>query len=270
MFTEDQFHEILDELISAYGYDFKSYSKASLRRRVERLMKLDQIEGYTELIFKIRNDPKYIDHFINEVSVNVTEMFRDPSFYKFLREKIIPIIATNPRIKIWHAGCATGEEVLSMAIMLKEQNLLYKSMLYATDISTEALSNFKKLKIPLSNMKLYTENYHASGGTGDFSEYYTAKYNHVIFDKTLMENVLYSVHNLVSDGSFNEFDLILCRNVLIYFDKDLQNRVFNLFNDSLSNHGFLALGSRENIRFSDIYDKYDQLGSEKIWRKTFN
>jgi chemotaxis protein methyltransferase CheR len=194
-------------------------------------------------------------------------MFRDAGFYQALRRHVLPAIASKPFIRIWHAGCSTGEEVFSTAILLREAGLLQKTLLYATDINPEVVEKAQTGVFPLSLMKEYSGNYIAAGGTGDFSDYYTARYDRVIFDESLRQRMIFATHNLVSDGSFNEFDLILCRNVLIYFDKHLQNRVFHLFDTSLSVLGFLALGAKETLRFSGIGSRYRQLDKEKIWRK---
>jgi chemotaxis protein methyltransferase CheR len=184
-----------------------------------------------------------------------------------LRTEVIPQLATKPFIRVWHAGCATGEEVYSMAIMLQEHNLLHKSLLYATDINSEVLDTAKKGVFPLRMMKQYSENYMASGGKNDFSEYYIANYNLAKFSDSLSEKMVFSLHNLVSDSSFNEFDLILCRNVMIYFDKDLQERALSLFDASMGKLGYLALGSKETIKFSNLKQRFLQVEKEKIWRK---
>src|ERR1700744_1001896 len=258
---------VLDDLLEVYGYNFTGYSHASLVRRINRLVALDNFSSFAEFRYRLKNDPDYLKRFIEEITVNVTEMFRDPSFYKALREKIFPQIYAKPFIRIWHAGCATGEEVYSMAILLKEANLLHKSLLYATDINPDVLEQAQKGVMPLAYMKQYSENYIASGGKEDFSSYYTAKYDRVIFNEQLKAKMVFSEHNLVSDSTFNEFQLILCRNVLIYFDKTLQQKVLQLFDASLEPLGFLALGSKETIKFSGIYSRFKQVEKEKIWRK---
>ena len=195
-------------------------------------------------------------------------MFRDPAFYKVLREKILPILSTYPFIRIWHAGCSTGEEVYSMAIMLKEAGMLHKSLLYATDLNPTVVESAKSGIFKVSSMQQYSENYINSGGQKDFSSYYRANYNLAKFDDELKSKMVFSTHNLVSDSSFNEFQLILCRNVLIYFEKQLQSRVLELFDKSLDNLGFLALGSKESIKFSSIASQYSPFDvKEKIWRK---
>lgn len=259
---------LLEDLLEMYGYDFSDYARASLKRRMNRLFQLDRFPSFAEFRFKLRSDPEYLRRFVAEVSVNVTEMFRDPLFYRTLREEVLPVLATHPLIRIWHAGCATGEEVYSMAIMLKEANLLHKSLLYATDINPNALSKLKTGIFSAAPMRQYSDNYRMSGGKLDFSSYYTAHYDRVKFHDLLGQKIIASTHNLVSDSSFNEFQLILCRNVLIYFNKELQDRALELFDQSLESLGFLALGAKETVRFSSIAKKYRQLeNKEKIWRK---
>ncbi len=264
---DEEVELLLDDLLDNYGYDFTDYSKASLKRRINRLFQIDRFVSFAEFRYKVRGDKDYVKRFIEQITVNVTEMFRDPFFYKTIRDKVLPVLATHPFIRIWHAGCSTGEEVFSMAILLKEANLLQKSLLYATDINPDVIQKAKRGIFPLSQMKQYSENYILSGGKKEFSSYYTAHYNKAKFDGSLSEKMIYATHNLVSDRSFNEFQLISCRNVLIYFDKDLQDKVFTLFDESLEQLGFLALGSKETIKFSPIVSKYKQLGKEKIWRK---
>jgi chemotaxis protein methyltransferase CheR len=268
LIRDEDINTLLQDILELYGYDFTAYAKASLRRRITRLMGLDRFPSFAEFRFRIINDPAYLTRFIEQVSVNVTEMFRDPEFYKLLRARVLPVLATYPHIRIWHAGCASGEEVYSMAIMLQEENLLHKTLLYATDINPEALETARRGIYKLSSMKQYSENYIASGGKRSLPDYYIANYEHVRMDDSLMKRAILSTHNLVSDSSFNEFQLILCRNVLIYFEKDLQNVVIRLFDASLDHLGYLALGSKETLRFSELSDRYAQLENEKIWRRT--
>ncbi|BAV06086.1 MCP methyltransferase, CheR-type [Filimonas lacunae] len=259
---------LLNDIISLYGYDFSEYARASLGRRINRLFVLDKFVSFAELRYRVKTDPDYFSHFVEEITVNVTEMFRDPLFYKALREEVLPVLATHPFIRIWHAGCSTGEEVYSMAILLQEANLLHKSLLYATDINPKVLEKLRAGIFPLSQMKQYSENYIASGGKEVFSSYYTANYDRAKFDSNLGKNIIVSTHNLVSDRSFNEFQLIVCRNVLIYFDKPLKDKAFQLFEESLEKLGFLALGSKENLKFSPVGKKFRQLDNrQKIWRK---
>lgn len=267
MIAEEEVDWLLTDLLDLYGYDFTHYSRASLKRRITRLFTLDRFPSFAEMRHRVRTDPTYLKRFVEELTVNVTEMFRDPLFYRTLRTEVLPMLAAKPFIRIWHAGCSTGEEVFSMAILLKEANLLAKSLLYATDLNPEVLETARQGIFPLAPMKQYSENYILSGGIADFSGYYTAHYSHVKFSGGLAERMVYSTHNLVSDRSFNEFDLILCRNVLIYFDKALQERVLTLFDESLGTLGYLALGAKETLRFSSIQQKYKAVGNEKIWRK---
>lgn len=264
---DDDVEVLVNDLFEVYGYDFTDYSRASLKRRINRLFTLDRFMSFAEFRYRLKFDSDYLKRFIEQITVTVTEMFRDPLFYKALREHVLPVLGTYPFIRIWHAGCSTGEEVYSMAILLKEANLFHKSLLYATDINPEVLERARKGIFPLSQMKQYSENYILSGGIKDFSDYYTASYDKVIFDESLSKKMIFSTHNLVSDRSFNQFQLILCRNVLIYFDKDLQSRVFDLFEESLENLGYLALGSKETLRFSNISQRFKQVNKEKIWRK---
>lgn len=265
--TEQEVNILLNDLVEVYGYDFNDYSKASLRRRIQRLFTMDKFPSFAEFRYRVRKDDVYLKRFVEEITVNVTEMFRDPEFYKVVRKQVLPTLATYPLIRIWHAGCSTGEEVYSMAILLKEANLLSKSLLYATDLNPDVLEKAKAGIFPLSVMKQYSENYIAAGGTEDFSSYYTTRYDYAKFNRDLSSRMVFATHNLVSDGSFNQFQLILCRNVMIYFEKNLQDRVLNLFDQSLEPLGFLALGAKETLRFSVLASQFKQLGKEKIWRK---
>jgi chemotaxis protein methyltransferase CheR len=238
-----------------------------LQRRIERLFTTDKFPSFAEFRYRLQNDSQYFRRFVEEITVNVTEMLRDPSFYRAIRTTILPILATHPFIRIWHAGCSTGEEVYSMAILLKEANLLHRSLLYGTDINPLVIEKARKGIFPISQMQKYSENYIQSGGEKAFSSYYTANYHLAKFDASLGEKMVFSTHNLATDSSFNEFQLILCRNVLIYFEKSLQAKVFDLFNTSLENFGYLALGAKESLRFSSLDKHYRQVGREKIWRK---
>ena len=267
MIDDIELETLINIVYEYYGFDFGSYSKASLKRRVNRLYLLDGFQDFHDFLTKVRSDAEYYKRMVEEITVNVTEMFRDPLFYSVIRKEILPILASKPFIRIWHAGCSTGEEVYSMAILLKEANLLHKSLIYATDINDLVLNTAKKGVFPLRMMKQYSENYLISEGKEDFSTYYTANYGIAKFNEDLSEKMVFSQHNLVSDSSFNEFDLILCRNVLIYFDKNLQERALQLFDDSLPQLGFLVLGAKETMKYSLLQDKYKQFEKEKIWRK---
>lgn len=265
--SDYQLDLVLTDLLEIYGYDFTAYAKASLKRRINRLYSLDRFPSFAEFRYKVRSDGNYFNRFIEQVTVNVTEMFRDPLFYHALKTQVFPVLATYPFIRIWHAGCSTGEEVYSTAILLKEANLLHKSLLYATDINSEVVKKAATGVFPITHMQQYSENYRLAGGNGDFSQYYTAGYDHILFSEELRKRMVFSTHNLVSDSSFNQFQLILCRNVLIYFEKDLQGRVFALFDESLDKLGYLALGSKETLKLFPMVSRFKQVGNEKIWRK---
>ena len=265
---DEEIEYLIKDVYDLYGYDFSEYSRASFKRRVNRVCLIDRFTSFAELRYTLINEPEYLKRFIEEITVNVTEMFRDPYFFKALREKILPQLGTYPLIRVWVAGCSTGEEAYSMAILLKEANLYHKCLLYGTDLNPSVLESARAGVFPLQQMKLYSENYMLSGGKRDFSDYYTANYDSVVFDKGLKEKLILSTHNLVSDSSFNSFQLIICRNVLIYFDRGLQERVFRLFDNSLENLGFLALGAKETLRFSKLDKNYQQIDDQRIWKKT--
>ncbi|MGG0719358.1 protein-glutamate O-methyltransferase CheR [Robertmurraya massiliosenegalensis] len=259
---------LLEGIYQCYGLDFRDYAVTSIRRRILYRMKVDNIETITQLLDRIFHDPKMMEKLYFDFSINVSEMFRDPSFFLIMRKKLLPELAKYPLIRIWHAGCSTGEEVYSMAILLKEEGLFDKSRIYATDINEKVLEVAKKGKFPLKKMQEYTNNYVNSGGVQDFSAYYTVQNDFAKFDTDLSKNITFAQHNLVTDGSFNEFHMIICRNVLIYFNKSLQERVHTLFFHSLSNNGFLGLGSREGLlnRMKDLsYQVIDQ--KERIYQK---
>jgi len=268
LLTEDEISLLLTDLIDIYGYDFTGYSKPMLYRRINRLFKLRSFSGFTAFRYLLIHDPEYLNWFISEITVPVTEMFRDPSFFLALRNEVLPTLSASPLIRIWHAGCSTGEEAYSMAIVLKELNLLEKSILYATDINREVLKVAASGIFSQKSLKQYSENYINSGGAASFSDYYTAHYDLVKFDDQLKKRIVFSTHNLAADTSFNHFQLIICRNVLIYFNQNLQNRVFALFDNSLETSGFLSLGSKETLRFAAIHQHYQIINQkEKIWQK---
>lgn len=197
-------------------------------------------------------------------------MFRNPSFFKAFREKVIPILREYPEIRIWHAGCATGEEVYSMAILLQEEGLIERSIIYATDMNEQVLEKAKKGAFPIHKMQAYTKNYMLAGGAHAFSEYYQTDYQYAYFHPTLLKNIIFAQHNLVTDHSFNEFHVVLCRNVLIYFSPKLQSQVHHLFYESLSDKGFLCLGDKETLRFEEIISKYREIvGYERIYQKMY-
>jgi len=265
--TDAELEQLLIDILDVYGYDFTEYAQASLRRRIVRLFSLDRYQSFSEFRHRIKSDSSYFRRFIEEVTVNVTEMFRHPAFFRTLRLEVLPILSTYPFIRIWHAGCATGEEAYSMAILLKEANLLHKSVIYATDISPAAIKRASSGLVPMQYMRQYAQNYLDAGGLVNFSDYYTAGNNKALIRHDLRKNIVFSTHNLVAETSFNQFQLICCRNVLIYFDKSLQRRVFDLFDSSLERLGFLALGAKESMRTANCYGNYKAIGMEKIWRK---
>lgn len=265
--SDDQLESILGDVLELYGYDFTDYSRASFRRRVSRLFNNDRFLTFDQFRNYLRNNPSYFTRFLEQITVTVTEMFRDVTFYKMLREEIFPSMTALPRIRIWHAGCATGEEVFSTAILLHEANLLHKSLLYATDINATALERVRSGIFPLDNANQYAVNYALSGGKADFSSYYDVYGPDAGFKELLTRNTVVDTNNLVSDCYFDDFNLILCRNVLIYFDKPLQDRILKLFHRSLAPAGLLALGSKETLNFSAVERKFFQPGVEKIWRK---
>jgi chemotaxis protein methyltransferase CheR len=229
-------------------------------------MQINNLAIIEDLSKLLLNDERKFEEFIRMLSVTVTEMFRDPAFYMALREKVIPRLTTYPFLKIWVAGCATGEEVYSIAIMLKEEGLLERSILYATDINQQSLHLAKEGIFPLEFMKTYTANYLNAGGKHTLSDYYVANYNSALFDRELKRNIVFAPHNLATDRSFNEFQLILCRNVLIYFNQHLQDKVINLFYDSLCPFGFLCLGSKESLLFSGKKHHFEKVDKkEKIF-----
>ena len=244
---------LLEAIDQQYGYDFREYSQAHIRRRIMNRMALSKFEDISEMQSKVLNDETFASELLQDLSITVTEMFRDPVFYRSLRENVIPILKTYPFIKIWHAGCATGEEAYSMAILLQEEGLYDRTTIYATDFNQMALNRAKDGIFSNKMIKEYTSNYQLAGGKESFSSYYTSNYDNVIMNHSLKKNIVWANHNLVTDSVFAEVNLILCRNVLIYFDKNLQNKVQNLFYSSLINGGVLCLGSKESLRFSDLY-----------------
>ncbi len=258
----------LEAISRRYGYDFRHYAQASLKRRIKQSMQRAGVSRVADLIPLILHEKAFFDSFLKDMSVTVTSMFRDPSFFAMLREQIVPVLKTYPFIKIWHAGCATGEEVYSLAILLKEEGLYERTQLYATDYNNHSLAVAKEGIYPLKQLQEYSENYIRAGGKGTFSDYYHAKYGAAKMHEALKENVTFANHNLASDGVFGEMQMIICRNVLIYFDQQLQNRVLNLFDASLCPRGFLCLGTNESLRFSSVQDRFEKLTpKEKIYRQ---
>jgi chemotaxis protein methyltransferase CheR len=259
---------LLEGIFRQYGFDFREYAPASLRRRVWRRVYAESLSTISALQDKLLHDPACMERLLLDLSINVTAMYRDPSFYVSFREKVVPLLRTYPFTRIWVAGCSTGEEVYSLAILMQEEGLYERTRIYATDINESVLERARAGVFPLDKMREYTQNYIRAGGSRAFSEYYLAKYDGAQFQRSLIENVVFAQHNLVSDRSFNEFNVIICRNVMIYFDRALQDRVHRLFHESLMTFGVLGLGAKESINFSPHADCYDELdANERLYRK---
>lgn len=262
---------LVEAVYQYYGYDFRDYSSASFKRRVRRAMQIEQIQTISAFQDRVLHDRECMARFLDAISVDVTAMFRDPAFYKALRDKVLPCFRAHPHLRCWIAGCATGEEVYSLAIVLHEAGLLDQTRLYATDINQRVLEQGKQAIFPIKNMRQYTDNYLKAGGQGNFSDYYTAKYEHVIVRDFLCKNIVWAGHNLVSDTSFNEFEfeIVLCRNVMIYFNRKLQERVLGLLHDSLAMQGVLGLGRAESLQTTSFARRYEVIDRvEKLYRKT--
>jgi chemotaxis protein methyltransferase CheR len=261
---------LVDAIYQKYGYDFRNYSQAHVKRRILNRFNLSGMKYISDMIHESIYNHKFVDQLLMDLSITVTEMFRDPTFYKALREEVLPVLQTYPFIKIWHAGCASGEEVYSMAIMLKEEGLYGKTQIYATDFNPVIIRQAKDGIYPISRMKEFTMNYQKSGGKGSFSDYYTANYESAKLLDALKKNIVFATHNLVTDSVFAEVNLVICRNVLIYFDRELQDKVIRLFVDSLPGGGILCLGSKENLQFSDHYDQFNPMvPKERIYIKKY-
>ncbi len=259
---------LIEAIYLRYSYDFRDYSSASLKRRVLLALKQMHCENISELQRRILYDPQAFMELLQFLTIPVSEMFRDPSYYLALREQVIPVLCTYPSLKIWIAGCSTGEEVYSMAILLKEEGLLDRTILYATDINPRSLERARQGIFNIDNMRQYTSNYQGAGGKHSLSDYYTAAYDSAIMDKSLKENITFADHSLATDSVFAETQLISCRNVLIYFNKPLQNRAFGLFYDSLCHRGFLGLGSKETVEFSGYAEQFEAFDKpERVFRK---
>ena len=263
-----EFDLILEAIYQKYGYDFRNYAKASLRRRLRYRLSQSNLKTISEMQHKLLNDKKFFDTLLLDLTINVTEMFRDPSFFKALREIVISELKKQPFIKVWHAGCSSGEEIYSTAILLKENGMYESSLIYATDTNEMVLDKAKSGIFPIEKMKDFTVNYRKAGGLASFADYYTARYDNAIMDNSLKKNIVFSNHNLVTDSVFGEMDLIMCRNVLIYFNRELQDRVFRLFMDSLRPGGFLCLGSKETVRFSSLSGNFENvIEKERVYRR---
>jgi chemotaxis protein methyltransferase CheR len=259
---------LLEAAYRLRGYDFRDYARASLRRRIQNQLRVEKVDTITRLLDKILHDASCMDRFVLGLAVNVSSMFRDPGFFRAMRQHVFPLLRTWPYIRIWQAGCSMGEEVYSVAIMLAEDGLIGRCRIYATDINETALQKAREGIYPLELMQRCTQNYIQAGGTRSFSEYYTAAYDNAIFTPALREHVVFAKHNLVTDGPFNEFSLILCRNVLIYFNRALQDRVHRLLDDSLANFGVLGLGTKETLSLTALENRYEQVvAPHRLYRR---
>jgi chemotaxis protein methyltransferase CheR len=259
---------LLEGIFRQHGFDFRGYARSSLRRRVRTAVAAEGVATVLALLDRALRDPGCLERLLLSLSVHVSAMFRDPRFFLAFRRKAVPLLRTYPFIRIWQAGCSMGEEVYSLAILLQEEGLYNRCRIYATDMNELVLKRAREGIYPLEMMQKYSANYHAAGGTGSLSDYYTAAYDSVILRPSLREQVVFSQHNLVSDGAFNEFNVILCRNVMIYFTRPLQERVYGLFSRSFAKFGLLGLGSHESIRFVPDEQDYEPLEpGEKLFRR---
>ncbi|MCJ7523641.1 MAG: protein-glutamate O-methyltransferase CheR [Candidatus Aminicenantes bacterium] len=259
---------LLEAVFRRYGHDFRSYARASIERRIRQFMAGTGCASVSEMIPKVLNDKEFFSRLARYFSIAVTEMFRDPFVYRALREKVVPLLRTWPHFKIWHSGCATGEEVYSLAILLKEEGVYERTTVYATDFNDEALERARAGIYEVSKIKEASRNYQQAGGKASFSEYYHARYDAAAMDGSLKERITFANHNLAADEAFGEMHLVFCRNVLIYFNRELQNRALGLFTESLVHGGFLCLGSKEDIQFSSVSNRYKVVdGKAKIYKK---
>ena len=250
---------LLEGVFRRYGSDFREYARTSIARRIRKCMSDEQLATVSGLQEKVLHDPACMERLLLTLSIDTTAMYRDPAFYLGFRERVVPLLRTYPFVRIWHAGCASGEEVYSMAILLEEEGLYDRCRLYATDINQALLERARTGIFPIAAMREYTTNYVQGGGHRAFSEYYTARYDGAIFRPQLQRNIIWAQHNLVTDGVFNTFQTILCRNVMIYFSKPLQGRVHKLLYDSLEPFGVLALGSKESLQFTPLEGCYEMV-----------
>ncbi len=259
---------LMEAIYLKYSYDFRDYSGASQKRRIQYALQQMGCETISELQAQVLHDPDAFMALLQYLTIPTSEMFRDPSYFLALREQVVPHLHTYPSLKIWIAGCSTGEEVYSMAIMLKEEGLLDRTIIYATDINPQSLDRARRGVYSLARMKAYTASYQAAGGKAAFSDYYTAAYDNALFDRSLIDNVSFADHSLATDSVFSETHLVCCRNVLIYFNRKLQERALGLFHESLCHRGFLGLGSKETIDFSAYANNFEPLVRvERVYRK---
>lgn len=265
---EIEIRMLLEAVYLKYGYDFRDYAIASIKRRVQHRLSLSGLSDISAMQHRLLTDEPFFKTVLMDFSINTTAMFRDPTFYQALRDETVPVLRSYPFLRIWIAGCSTGEEVYSLAILLVEEGLEDRFQIYATDFNEAVLLEAREGIFPVSRMKTYTENYLKAGGKRSFSDYYNARYDSAILDQQLRNRIVFSAHNLATDSVFNEMQLICCRNVMIYFNRDLQGRVLKLFRDSLSLGGFLCLGKKESMQFTDAATHFKEINRpEKIYRR---
>ncbi len=263
-----EIHLLLEALCRHYHYDFRNYARASVKRRLTQARKQLGFDNFSVMQERLLHDASLLPQLLNYLTVQVSEIFRDPSYYRALRENVIPHLRTYPSLKVWVAGCSNGEELYSLSILFREEGLDQRTIFYATDINAGALQAAEAGIYPLDQVKKYTENHQKSGGKSSLSDYYTADYGRAVFDRSLRERVVFSDHSLATDSVFAEMHLISCRNVLIYFDRHLQDRAIGLFRDALAWKGFLGLGAKESLRFTSHADSFvDFVREEKIYQK---
>ncbi|WP_295519003.1 protein-glutamate O-methyltransferase CheR [uncultured Stenotrophomonas sp.] len=259
---------LLEALYQRYHYDFRSYAVSSLRRRIRQAMQRYDCERLVDLQHRLLHEPDLFAHAMQFFTVQVSEMFRDPAYFKQLREQVVPVLRTYPSVKLWVAGCSTGEEVWSLAILLHEEGLLERSIVYATDINPAALATAEAGAYSIDRLAQFSRNYLAAGGTGSLSDYYATAYDGAVFDRQLRRNVVFADHSLATDTVFSEVHLVSCRNVLIYFNRDLQDRAVGLFREALVHRGFLGLGSKESLQFGRHHDAFEACSREhRLYRK---
>lgn len=261
---------LLEAIFQKYGYDFRNYSMAHLKRRISRRQVLDGFASISEMAHRVIYDAVFFDRLLLDLSINVTEMFRDPTFFKAIREQVVTFLKTYPFIKVWVAGCSSGEEVYSLAILLQEEGIYDRAQIYATDFNQVVLEKARKGIYAVDRIKMYTANYQKSGGQRSFADYYSARYDSVLMAAALRERVVFADHNLVTDGVFGQMHMIICRNVIIYFDRQLQQKVVSLFMASLIDGGFLCMGQKESLSFSKYFDQLLLVNEkEKIFQKKY-
>ena len=259
---------LLEGVFQKYQYDFRNYSVASLRRRITQALERFDCRTVSQLQDRVLHEPAVFTQMLQYFTVQVSEMFRDPDYFRALRTQVVPLLKTYPSVKIWVAGCSNGEEVWSLAIMLAEEGLLERTLIYATDINADALKVAEGGIYALNRIEKFSENYRRAGGTGSLSDYYTAAYDGAVFDRSLRQQMVFADHSLATDSVFSEVHLVSCRNVLIYFNSNLQDRAIKLFHDALVHRGFLGLGSKESLRFTSLAAAFsDFSGAEKIYQR---